>query len=97
MDVKAPHRLSIPKYAFWDTDVEKLDLSKNKITIISRMFETGKWDDLLDIVSYYGKEECIKVLTSNSYLSENGMYLGHVLLSIPLDNFSAYALHQSRR
>jgi hypothetical protein len=82
--------LPLPKYAFWDVSPEKLDFSKNKEFIISRMFERGKLDDVLSTIVYYGKDEAIKVLRNNKHLNRPGLYLAHTLLGLPLDDFKAY-------
>lgn len=80
------------QYAFWDTDVESMDLEKDKQVIISRMFERAKLDDVLETIAYYGIEACRDILTPNKYLSKQAMYLAHLLLSVPLEKFKAYAL-----
>ena len=94
MDPKVLHRPSIPKYAFWDTDVEKMDLHADRINIVSRIFDRGKLDDVLEFLSFYGKKECVRILINNAYLQKDAMYLAHTLLSIPLKDFKAYALHK---
>ena len=95
MDVKIPDRPSIPKYAFWDTDVEKMDLHADRINIVSRIFDRGKLDDVLQFLSFYGKKECVDILVNNEYLQKDAMYLAHTLLAIPLQDFKSYALHKN--
>lgn len=82
---------NIELYAFWDIDKNKLDFIQDKNFIIPRMFERGKLDDILKIVSFYGLKECKKVLIHNKHLSREGIHLAHVLLGIPLERFIAYA------
>ncbi|MEP6927510.1 MAG: hypothetical protein ABI834_07735 [Ginsengibacter sp.] len=86
---------SIPKYAFWDTDVEKMDLQADKVNIVSRIFDRGKLDDVLKFLSFYGEKECARIVTNNAYLQKDAMYLAHTLLSIPLQDFKSYALHKN--
>ncbi len=95
MDVKVHRKPLIPKYAFWDTDVEKMDLQEDKINIVSRIFDRGKLDDVLQFLFFYGKEECASILVNNKYLQIDAMYLAHTLLSIPLKDFKSYALHKN--
>lgn len=78
-------------YAFWDVDKTKLNFFQDKDFIISRMFERGKLDDVLKIISFYGLPESQKILLHNKYLSKEGIHLAHVLLGIDLEDFSAYA------
>ena len=91
MEVKDNIALQLPKYAFWDVSPEKLNVSRNKEFIISRMFERGKLDDVLSTIVYYGKDEAVKVLRDNKYLNRPGPFLAHTLLGLPLQDFKAYA------
>jgi hypothetical protein len=56
MEINSNIGLTLPKYAFWDVSLEKLDISRNRNFIISRMFERGKLDDVLSIIVFYGKD-----------------------------------------
>jgi len=94
MEAKGEIAFSIPKYVFWDTDTDNLDLIRDKRNIISRIFDKGKLDDIFKFIAFYGLKECIEILTSNEYLQEDAMYLAHTLLSVPLKDFKAYALHK---
>jgi len=82
--------LVFSKYAFWDVSRELLDVGQDKVFIISRLFERGKLDDVLFIISLYGKGEVCSVLTNHKYLNRSGLFLAHALLAIPLTNFSSY-------
>lgn len=82
--------LPLPGYAFWDVKRENLDLSRDKTFIVSRMFERGKFDDVLSIIVFYGKDETSKILQDNKYLNRQGVFLAHALLGLPLQDFKAY-------
>ena len=82
--------LSLPGYAFWDINRDNLDFSRDKGFIISRLFERGKFEDVLSVIAFYGKTETIKVLQNNKYLSRPGVFLAHTLLGLPLQDFKAY-------
>jgi hypothetical protein len=82
--------LPLPGYAFWDVRPENLDSSKDMRFIISRMFERGKYDDVLSVIVFYGKDETAKTLQNNKYLNRQGLYLAHTLLGLPLQDFKAY-------
>lgn len=87
---EAKDRLPLPGYAFWDVDREKLDFSRDKQFIISRMFERGNFDDVVSLVAFYGRDEAEKTLKSNKYLNRQGLFLAHSLLGLPLQDFKAY-------
>ena len=82
--------LPLPGYAFWDVKRENLDFSRDKGFIISRMFERGNLDDVLSLVTFYGKDEAGSILKSNKYLNRQGLYLAHALLGFPIQDFKAY-------
>ena len=82
--------LPLPGYAFWDVKRENLDFSRDKGFIISRMFERGNLDDVLSMLTFYGKDEAGSILKSNKYLNRQGLYLAHTLLGLPLQDFKAY-------
>ena len=95
MNVLSKSMPDIGLYAFWDIDKTKLNFSRDKDFILSRMLERGTLDDVLKTLSFYGIKEAKRVLTSNKYLSRQAMYLAHVLLNTPIEHFSAYAAHQN--
>jgi hypothetical protein len=84
----------IPLYAFWDINKQNLDFNQDGDFIISRMFERGKLEDVLEIISFYGLQKSREVLMQNRYLSRQGLYFAHVLLNIPVEDFSAYVTLQ---
>ena len=90
MNGKESTTLPLPGYAFWDVKREYLDLSRDKTFIISRMFERGKFEDVLSIIVFYGKDETANVLQNNKYLNRQGLFLAHALLGLPLQDFKAY-------
>ena len=91
MDADKDIGILFPKYAFWDVDCDKLDLSRDRNFIISRIFERGKFDDILSFIVIYGNDEAGAILRNNKYLSRKGIFLAHALLGLPLQDFKAYA------
>ncbi len=82
--------LNISKRAFWDTDISKLDKEAHKVFIIRRVFEQGKWDDIINTIVYYGDDTVINALLSAEYLPENALHLASVIFKIKKDNFKCY-------
>ena len=52
------------KAVFWDTDINTLDWDKNRQWIIRRVFEYGGEDEILETISFYGKDVVKEVLSS---------------------------------
>ncbi|MBN8878195.1 MAG: hypothetical protein J0I32_11655 [Sphingobacteriales bacterium] len=90
MNAETDDILPLPGYAFWDVKRENLDSSRDKGFIISRMSERGKFEDVLSVIAFYGKNETCQVLQNSKYLSRPGLFLAHTLLGLPLQDFKAY-------
>ena len=54
---------------FWDTDVEQLDLEKNKPFIIARMLEKGGMRGMIWVEAVYPTEDIVNVLRHRRDLS----------------------------
>ncbi len=50
-------------YAFRDVEKKSMDLIEHKKFIVFRIFERGKFEDVLDIVVLYGKDEVAENFT----------------------------------
>jgi hypothetical protein len=90
-------RPTISKKAFWDTCFEDLDFQKNKDAIITKVFEYGKWEDMLAITRYYGSEDVKKALLSSYYLSDATLSFASAIFSIPKEQFRCYEQKQSQK
>ncbi len=63
---------------FWDTDVERLDLEKNKPFIIARMLEKGGMRGMIWVEAVYPAEDIVDALCSRRDFSPvvRNYYLG---------------------
>ena len=82
---------------FWDIQFEKLDPKKNKDFIITRVFDSGRWEDVLSVVIYYGKKEVLKSLLRADYLMEHSIYLARGLFHAKPSQFKCYTQTQLHR
>ncbi|MBX2842217.1 MAG: helix-turn-helix domain-containing protein [Flammeovirgaceae bacterium] len=57
-----PDLTQIRKSLFWDTNFDRIDWDKNKMSIIRRVFERGNEEEINEIISFYGKESVKKEL-----------------------------------
>lgn len=89
-----PFELTFP--VFWDTDPSLLDLQKNKEFIISRVFERGGIEDIVNVTAYYGENSVRNVLSGDPYLSKSAIYLAHSFFQMPLNQFKSYAKNRDR-
>jgi predicted nucleotidyltransferase component of viral defense system len=77
----------ISKRAFWDSDFNELDFSENSRFIITRVFDYGKWQDIIRIIEIYGDEKIIKTLTQAEHLSEFAVQLASSIFNINKKSF----------
>jgi len=60
------------KILFWDTDIEKIDWTKQAPSIIKRIFERGNDKEKREITLFYGKDK-IKQVTGRSTIKNNSI------------------------
>jgi len=48
--------IKFSEHLFWDVDVERLDIDRYPAFVIQRVLEYGRWEDWIQIRSYYSKE-----------------------------------------
>lgn len=61
---------NISKRAFWDIDFNAIDWEKNKEFVIVKIIERGNFDDLLEIINFYGDDIIKKELCNANRLPE---------------------------
>ena len=49
--------LSLNKAFFWDTDLNKIDVDRNRKFIVSRILDRGDWPDFKALIDNYSKEQ----------------------------------------
>lgn len=86
----------LSKRAFWDINFNELDFDKHADFIITRVFNFGKWDDIIAVSSTYGKKKVSEVLVNAEGLNENTLLLASTLFDINQKNFKCYTRTQSR-
>ena len=86
--------IHLSKQAFWDVDMEKLDYEIQANAIIRRVFDNGSWEDILEVIAYYGKEKVISALVSAPYLKEITIVFASKLFHIPYADFKCSTTKQ---
>ncbi|MEJ0104694.1 MAG: hypothetical protein WDO19_20005 [Bacteroidota bacterium] len=87
----------ISKKAFWDIRFEDLDFEKNKEYIIAKVFEYGKWKDMLAITHYYGEKEVKEALKKSYNLSNNTIVFASIIFNLPKQEFQCYTQKQLQK
>lgn len=86
----------ISTQAFWDIDFNTLDASKHKDYIIQKVFNHGKWDDIINIVRIYGKADVKKSLLNTDFLNEQALQLASIIFKTPKSDFKCSTKKQYR-
>lgn len=61
-----PNLLVLRKSLFWDTDINKINWSKQYSAVIQRIFERGNEAEKIEITNFYGQETVKKALNKIS-------------------------------
>jgi len=86
---------SLSKHLFWDVDVQKINLEKNKNFIIQRVLQYGLLTDWIYIYKYYGWEVIVDVTKKLRDIDDKTIYFIAALSNTPLDDFLCYTTKQS--
>lgn len=62
----SPNLSKLRKSLFWDTDINKIDWSKQYRAVIQRIFERGNETERKEIIRFYGKEKIKNALNQNN-------------------------------
>jgi plasmid maintenance system antidote protein VapI len=74
---EAPDLSVIRKALFWDTDITKIDWTKQYRAVIQRVFERGNDDEKREILRFYGRDK-IKAITGSTEIVNNRLpVMGH--------------------
>lgn len=77
LDEAKPNALigTIRKAIFWDTDINNLDLNKNRRFIIQRILERGNTGEIKELIKLYTKSDIQKELEGiNNYFHPNTLH-----------------------
>jgi hypothetical protein len=75
---------------FWDVNPADLSVKKNKDFIIRRVFDRGTWDEILNMVVYYGEETVEVSLLKAPALRKATVYLASAFFNKKPEDFACY-------
>ena len=81
-------------HLFWDVDVKKVDIDKNKKWFIARVLEYGLFKDWLLLKDYYGIDQIGKEAITLKDLSKKSASFISLLSEIPINQFKCYSSKQ---
>lgn len=80
-----PNLSLIRKALFWDVNFDKIDFCTRKRFVIERVFERGNNEEIIEILRFYGKKECIRIIKSANRLNHNAIINAERYLDINKD------------
>lgn len=81
-------------FAFWDTDLSKMDFDRYQEFAITRVMERGTQEDMEEITRYYGKNAVISTLTSAGRLMPRAIAAAKRKFHLTDKNFSCSIQNQ---
>ena len=80
----------LSSYLFWDRNIEKLDLIKDKELILERVFTRGMENDEKLIFLFYKKELIIDTVLNIKNLDKKTLNYLSIIFNIPREKFRCY-------
>ena len=77
-------------YLFWDVDQSKMSPNVYRSFVIRRVFEFGTLDDLIESLSFYGRDTIKETLLSSDSLADNAIDLASALFQLRPTDFQCY-------
>lgn len=81
---------NISKRAFWDVKFDELDPTKHKEYIIRKIFERGKWQDIIEIIKFYSYDSTIKTLLNIETMNTQGLQIASTIFNKPKEDFKCF-------
>lgn len=83
--------------AFWDVDFAQLDFETDSLLVMSKVFNYGRWTDMLEVLKYYGLERVKQEIVQAAYLKKTALSFLCVILNLTESDFTAYQRRQERK
>jgi hypothetical protein len=83
-------KLLSDNHLFWDTDIRSIDITVNKQAIIERVLERGSWDNIKELIQFYGREEIVMAAKNARWFSEKTVHFVSGYFDIPLSEMRCY-------
>jgi hypothetical protein len=87
--------IQLPKYLFWDIDLNELDPEKHARFIIQRVIQRGLLEHWVKIKQYYGLEKIKHEILAMRSLDAKTLTFFSVYFEISKEKFRCYTIQQS--
>jgi hypothetical protein len=86
---------SLSSHLFWDIDLNRFDVDRNKRLIVERIFMMGSKTEIRSIIQYYGLETIKKEIVKAGNLDEKTLNWVSHFFNIPKSKFKCYTRKRS--
>jgi hypothetical protein len=83
--------------AFWDVKFDELDIEKNAVFIMEKVFNYGLWTDYIAITKYYGEEKIRKEVVKGAYFKKKVLNFICKTFDLQSTDFICYSRRQSHQ
>lgn len=87
----------ISQSTFWDIDYNDLNFDKQYDFIISRVFDRGTLEEVIQILKYYGVKKVVDAIEHTERLHEAGIDLAKSIFHLKDEQFKCLEKKQSRQ
>lgn len=81
--------INISNLAFWDVDPSKIDIEKDSLFVMGKVFNYGSWSDIVSVLNYYGLERIKKEIVHAPYLKKTALSFLSLITGLKKDAFLA--------
>lgn len=92
-----PTSANITKTAFWDVDISKVDMEKDSLFIMEKVFNYGLWSDIKAVLGYYGNDRVKKEITQARYLKKTALSFLCLLTGLKKADFTTIQRRKNRK
>lgn len=86
---------SISKLPFWDVDFASLDMERDCLFILEKVFNYGLWADYRATFSLYGQARIRQEIVQASYLKKDVLSFLCLILNLKTGDFKCFTKTQS--
>jgi hypothetical protein len=88
---------NITKTAFWDVDVSKIDMERDSLFVMEKVFNYGLWADIKSVLAYYGIDRIKKEITQARYLKKTALSFLCLVTGLREQDFSTITRRKARK
>lgn len=88
---------NISPVAFWDVNFNNIDFENNSLFVMAKVFNFGKWSDIIEILRFYGLDRVKKEVVHAPYFKHTTLSFLCVILNLTEQDFKVYQQRQVRK